>query len=118
MAFTYDEWMAAQELPVHRGYYIEDLRTVDLEWWEERKVKAAFIQLHGMQGVVEGRVEEIPPGETLPPLRMAVDEMVYVLNGRGVASVWGNEAQPKKSFEWSTRSLFLVPPIRRDATRG
>ncbi len=109
MAFTYDEWMEAQGLPVHRGYYIEDLRTIDLEWWEERKVKAAFIQLHGMQGVVEGRVEEIPPGETLPPLRIAVDEMVYVLNGRGVASVWGDEAKPKKTFEWSTRSLFLVP---------
>ena len=109
MGFTYDEWMENQGLPIHRGYYIEDLRTVELEWWEERKVKAAFIQLHGMQGVVEGRVEEIPPGETLPPLRLALDELVYVLNGRGVASVWGDDAQAKKTFEWSTRSLFLIP---------
>ena len=109
MAFTYDEWMESRGLPVHRGYYVEDLRTVQLEWWEERKVKAAFMQLHGMEGVVEARIQEIAAGATLPPLKMAVDEMVYVLNGRGVATVWSDGSQPKKTFEWATRSLFLVP---------
>ncbi len=107
--YTYDAWMESQGLPIHRGYYIEDLRTVDLEWWEERQVKAAFMQLHGMQGVVEARIEEIPPGASLPPLKMAVDELVYVLNGRGVASVWADGSTPKRTFEWATRSLFLVP---------
>ena len=62
MAYTYDQWMDSQGLPVHRGYYVEDLRTAELEWWEERKVKAAFMQLHGMEGVVEARIQEIPPG--------------------------------------------------------
>jgi len=109
MAYTYDQWMDSQGLPVHRGYYVEDLRTAELEWWEERKVKAAFMQLHGMEGVVEARIQEIPPGGELPPLKMAVDELVYVLGGRGVASVWSDDAKPKKTFEWSTRSLFLVP---------
>ena len=28
--FTYDQWMAAQGVPVHKGFYIEDLRTVPL----------------------------------------------------------------------------------------
>jgi hypothetical protein len=101
--------MEDQGIPVHRGYYIEDLRTVELAPWSARNINAAFMQLHGMQGVVEARIEEIPAGATLDPLKMAVDELVYVLNGRGVASVWSDDASPKKTFEWSTRSLFLIP---------
>ena len=109
MTFTYDYWMADQGIPIHRGYYIEDLREVELAPWSTRKINAAFMQLHGMQGVVEARIEEIPAGATLEPFKLAVDELVYVLNGRGVASVWSEDAASKKSFEWATRSLFLIP---------
>ena len=35
--YTYDEWMEAQGIPIHRGYYIEDLRTLQLGLWEERQ---------------------------------------------------------------------------------
>ena len=107
--FTYDDWMEAQDIPIHRGYYVEDLRTAELGWWEDRQVDAAFMQLRGMEGVVEGRIEEIPPGHSLPPLKLSVDEQVYVLGGRGVATVWTDDSRPKKTFEWATRSLFLVP---------
>lgn len=109
MPFTYDAWMEDQGIPIHRGYYIEDLREIELGPWRGRGIDAAFMQLHGMQGVVEARVEEIPAGATIDPLKMAVDELVYVLNGRGVASVWSDDSMPKKTFEWSTRSLFLIP---------
>ncbi len=34
--YTYDEWMEAQGIPIHKGYYIKDLRTLQLGWWEER----------------------------------------------------------------------------------
>ena len=36
--YTYDEWMEAQGIPIYRGYYIEDLRTLELGWWEPRAV--------------------------------------------------------------------------------
>jgi len=108
-AYTYDAWMAEQGLPVLRGYYVQDLRESELEWWEARGVKAAFMQLRGMQGIVEARIEEIAPGASTPPLKLGVEEMVYVVGGRGVATVWAAESGPKKSFEWSTRSLFLIP---------
>ena len=49
--FTYDRWMKSKGIPIHRGYFIEDLRTIELEWWEERGCKAAFIQLLGQEGV-------------------------------------------------------------------
>ena len=34
--FTYDRWMESVGIPIHRGYYVEDLRTVELGRWEER----------------------------------------------------------------------------------
>ena len=53
--FTYDRWMKSKGIPIHRGYFIEDLRTIELEWWEERGCKAAFIQLLGQEGVSASR---------------------------------------------------------------
>jgi hypothetical protein len=77
--YSYDEWMEDQGMPIHRGYYIEDLRTLELGWWEERRCNAAFIQLVGQEGVTSARVSEIGPGQTLPLLKFALDEIVYVI---------------------------------------
>ena len=107
--FTYDLWMESIGIPIHKGYYIEDLRTLELAWWEERQCKAAFFQLMGQEGVSSARVTEIPPGKTVPPLKFALDELVYVAEGRGLTTVWRREGGPKKSFEWQSHSLFLVP---------
>lgn len=107
--FTYDLWMESTGLPIHKGYYIEDLRTLELEWWEERKCKSAFFQLIGQEGVSSARVTEIPPGKSLPPLKFALDEIVYVAEGRGLTTVWRREGAPKKTFEWQSHSMFLLP---------
>ena len=104
----YDDWMEAQGVPIYRGYYIEDLRTVPLGWWEERKCNTAFIQFEGMQGINEARVSEIQPGESLPAMKFALDEIVYVLDGRGLTTVW-HDSGPKKTFEWQAHSMFLLP---------
>ena len=106
---VYDQWVKSIGIPIHRGYYIEDLRTLELDWWEERKCKAAFIQLAGQEGVSEARVTEIAPGATLPPLKFALDEIVYVVEGRGLTTVWTTDDGPRKTFEWQKHSLFLIP---------
>ena len=41
----YEKWMESLGVPIHRGYYIEDCRTVELGYWPERECDAAFIQL-------------------------------------------------------------------------
>ena len=61
--FTYDRWMKTKGIPIHSGYFIQDLRTIELEWWEERGCKSAFIQLLGQEGVSASRVTEIPAGQ-------------------------------------------------------
>ena len=107
--YTYDEWMAAQGIPIYRGYYIEGLRTLQLGWWDARGCNSAFIQLVGQEGVTSARVTEIKPGETLPPLKFALDEIVYVIEGRGLTTIWSGEKRPKKTFEWQKHSMFLLP---------
>jgi hypothetical protein len=107
-AYTYDRWMESVGIPIHRGFFIEDLRTVELGWWDERQCKAAFIQLMGQEGITSAVVIEIAPGKTLPPVKFALDELIYVLQGRGISTVWAADGAPKKTFEWQDRSLFEI----------
>jgi len=107
--FPYDEWMESTGVPIHKGYYIEDLRTLELGWWEERQCNAAFIQLVGQEGVTSARVTEIPAGKTLTRIKPALDEIVYVVEGRGLTSVWIGDGQQKRNFEWQQHSMFLLP---------
>ena len=105
----YEQWVASTGVPVHRGYFIEDVRTLELGDWPERECKAAFLMLAGQEGISEARVTEIAPGKTLPPVRLALDEIVYVAQGRGLATLWGKEGEPKISFEWQDHSVFVIP---------
>jgi len=104
----YDTWIESTGVPIHKGYYIEDARTVEVGPWPERECNAAFLQLAGCEGVTEARITEIPAGATLPPLRFSLDEIVYVVEGRGTTTVWSDHSQ-KKTFEWQKHSLFLLP---------
>ena len=79
----YDEWVESIGVPIHRGYFIEDARNIEVGPWEERECNAAFIQLAGMQGTAEARITEIPPGGTTAPMKFALDEAVYVLGWTG-----------------------------------
>jgi len=103
----YNRWMESTGLPVYRGHYA-DPKTLKLAPWDERGINAAFIQLTGMNGVCEARVTELPPGGTSEPMKLGVGEIVYVLDGQGLTTVWSGDG-PKKTFEWQKSSLFIVP---------
>jgi oxalate decarboxylase/phosphoglucose isomerase-like protein (cupin superfamily) len=108
LKFTHDHWMDSLGLPLHSGYYIEDLRALELGRWEERGCDAAFIQLEGQQGITETRVSEVPARGVLPPVRLAFDEVVFVAQGRGATTIWASGGE-RKSFEWGENSMFLLP---------
>jgi len=108
--YFHDRWIRSLEVPIYRGHFIEDLRTIELARWDERDCDVAFLQLEGQEFIQEVRIIEIAPGKTLPPYRIGLEEMVYVLKGRGQTTVWGVEGLPKKSFEWQERSIFMTPP--------
>ena len=105
----YERYLDTLDIPVHREYFIEDLRDIELGPWEERECNAAVVVLAGQEGVTEARITEIPPGSTLPALKFSLDEIVYVLEGKGVCTVWASEGSPKRTFEWQKHSLFMLP---------
>ena len=110
--FTHDNWLETQAdggVPVYHDCYVDDLRTIKLDHWGLRDCNAAFIRFTDMGGVTEARVQEIPAGGTLRPFKLGLDEMVYVLSGRGFASVWSDATEAHRDFEWSTHSLFVIP---------
>src|SRR6476620_4221416 len=81
---AYEKWMASLELPVYRGHHVDNLGTVELGDWPERECKGAFLYLQGMEDIHEARVVEIPPGKSVAPTRLALEELVYVVKGRGI----------------------------------
>jgi oxalate decarboxylase/phosphoglucose isomerase-like protein (cupin superfamily) len=107
--WPYRRYMASTGLPIHKGYYIESLKDVELGYWEERECKAAFLEMAGSEGLTETRVTEIAPGQTLPALKFALDEVVYVVEGNGLTTIWGSEDSERKTFEWQKFSMFLLP---------
>lgn len=104
----YDTWADSLGIPVHTGFYIDDIRTLELGWWEERQCNAAIVKLVGQEGVTEAKVLEIPPGGTTASSMMTIDEIIYVADGRGLATLWA-EGMPKKTVEWSRNSFFMIP---------
>ena len=104
----YNHWMESVGVPIYKGHIVSNIKTVELSWWEERQCNAAFLQLESMEGLSEARVTEIPPGKTLPPLKFAMGEVVYVVDGQGLCTIWSGEG-PKKTFGWQVHSMFHLP---------
>ena len=50
--FTYDRWMKTKGIPIHTGYFVPDLRTIELEWWEERDAKRLSSSCSGKRASV------------------------------------------------------------------
>src|SRR5438132_8745384 len=116
----YDRWIESLELPIYKGYYVEDLRTIKLDRWDERGCDAAFLQLAGQQGVTGCYVTEVAPGATTPPFKMAVDECVYVLEGRGITTVQGQDgsvaSRERSSIEVAATSPASASTLPAGAT--
>lgn len=104
----YDAWVAEQQIPIHRGYYVDDLKTVEVAPWSQRGTRGCFLELAGQEGWTQICVQELPPGATSRPFKMALDELIFVANGRGVTTLWA-EGRGKVNFEWNKFSLFMIP---------
>jgi len=105
---TYQAWQQAQQIPINRGFFIEDLRKLEVAPWDYKGGLGAFINLEGAGGTNDGYVCEIPPGTKLKPQKHLYEEMVYILDGHGATSVWQRNGK-KQTFEWHPGSLFAIP---------
>src|SRR5437764_8778333 len=106
---AYDRWIESIGVPIHKGYFIPDARKVELGWWPERECNAAILDLAGLENVSDVRIIEIPPGKTLPPYKFAMDDIAYVLEGRGLTTISGSDGGMRHEFEWEKHSMFMLP---------
>ena len=104
----YEQWVTAQNIPVIKEFYIEDLRTVELKPWTLKGGNGAILNLIGTGDVNDAYLSEIPSGQSLKPLRCMYEELIYVVEGSGSTSVW-NDENKKVTFEWGPGSLFSPP---------
>jgi hypothetical protein len=106
---AYDLWAQSLGIPVYTGYYVEDVRTLELGWWSERQCYSAILKLAGNENVTESRVTEIEAGKSSTPVKFGLDECVYVAAGRGLARVWTDSEANARTFEFQDHSLFMIP---------
>ncbi len=103
----YEDFMREEGIPIIRGFFVEDLMKVELAPWKRIGGYGAYIDLEGAGGATGAYVCEIPGGQALVPQRHLVEEMIFILKGRGATSVWQDGS--KQNFEWSEGSLFSIP---------
>lgn len=105
---TYEEFLAAEPIPVHGGHYVADVSELEVGEWDRTGGRAAIIDLVGHEGLNDVHVNEIPAGGELKRLNTLYEEIVYVVSGRG-ATVLGAESDDSITFEWEADSLFFLP---------
>ncbi len=108
IATPYELWQKSEAIPVIKGYYIEDLKTVHLEPWPSKGGLGAFVNLTGTGDADDAYICEIPPGESLKPQKCMFEEVVFVLTGRGATNIW-TDGGNKQTFEWQEGSIFSPP---------
>ncbi len=105
----YELWKEAEGIPTIRGLCVPNLMDVELTPWESRGGAGVFVNLEGTGGFNDTYVCEIPPKESLRPIRHIYEETVYILKGQGTTTVW-LDGKGKQTFEWHDRSYFALPP--------
>jgi quercetin dioxygenase-like cupin family protein len=105
----YDDFIAAEGLPVCREIGVRDVRDLPLVDWPRMGGRGAFLQPLGTEELWGMYVVEIPPGGSLIPEHHLYEEVFYVVEGRGSTEVWIDDERNKSMFEWNSGSLFAVP---------
>ena len=104
----YERWIEKEALPVWRGFGANDIRAVPLGECKRLNCKGAYLQLPGLHETVGVYVMKIAPGGSLEPERHLYEEIIYVVEGEGVAEIQQRGYVPQ-SFRWQAGSLFSPP---------
>src|SRR2546425_11329768 len=102
----WEEWLKQENLPVHKDYYISDLRKAEVRPWKRLGpgVNGAYIDLIGGEGVNVGYLCELAPRAKTEPQRYLFEEVLYVLTGEGESVIWQPGSKNKQSVRWKARS--------------
>lgn len=107
----YERWMQEQDIPIVHAFGVEDVRTLERSHWASFGVRAAFIELYGMESFTGMFVAELAPGEETRPQRHLYEQVILVFSGHGEADVWppGGSDVDHDRFGWQPYTLFSTP---------
>lgn len=105
---SYIKWVESEGIPLIQGFFIEDVKSVPLGYWQRVGGLAARICLEGAGETDDAYICEIEPGKALKPQKHFFEELIYVVKGRGATTVW-QDGGSKRSFEWHEGSIFSPP---------
>jgi hypothetical protein len=103
----YEAFLAKEGLPVIRGYFLEDFKTVEVKPWKRMGALGCYLNM-GEQDDTDAYVCEIPPTSQTLPQRHLFETLVYVASGRGATTLWHDE-NSKRTFEWGAGAIFALP---------
>jgi gentisate 1,2-dioxygenase len=103
----YEAFAEQQSVPVHTGYYVQNVYDIEVEHWDRTGVNGALVNLVGHEGLNDIQVHEIPPGESMKPQQHLHEQIAYVVEGRGTTAI-GPEGE-ETTFEWNKNALFAIP---------
>ena len=108
--FAYEDWMTQEGIPIYEASAgVDDVIELPRRPWARMGGYGTFVQLDGPKQAERGvYVVEIPGGGALNPEKHLYDEVIYVLQGRGLTEVW-YEGESKRAFEWGMGSVFVSP---------
>lgn len=104
----YETWMKRQGIPIVGGYGVSDINAHEFAHWDRLGCPAYFIQLAGMEGITGMYVAEIPAGGTTNVKHQLYEEVIYVMQGHGSATLESSDGKSHQ-FEWGEGSLFAIP---------
>jgi len=104
----YTRWARSEGLDIIGAHYVPSLHTVALKPWARRGGKGVFINHEASRTSNDCYVCEIAPAGKLAPQRQLYEEMILVLDGRGLTAVW-NDAGDRIAFEWKAGAMFAIP---------
>ena len=103
----YEVFLAKEGLPVIRGYFVEDFKTVEVKPWKRMGALGCYLNM-GEQDDTDAYVCEIPPTSQTVPQRHLFETLIYVASGRGATTLWHDESA-KRTFEWGAGAIFALP---------
>src|SRR5262249_54779639 len=103
----YDRFLEREAIPVVKGYFVEDLKDLEVKPWKRMGALGCYLNMGGQQET-DAYVCEIPAGSQTLPQRHLYEPLVYIVPGGGGRGVWQDEKQ-KRPLGWSGGAFFATP---------
>jgi uncharacterized RmlC-like cupin family protein len=104
---TYERWRDTRGIPVHTGFYIPDVTSVETAYWDEVGGECAFAEMDGASDSTSAYITKLGEAATTKWRRHLYEEVVYVASGSGRTEVkWGSASV---TCSWQAGAVFAVP---------